>query len=147
MATGCKELTHWKRPWCSERLNAGGEADDRGWDAWMALLTLWTWIWASSMSWWWTGKTDLLQFRGSQRVGHGWVTELNWVCMSFPGGPDGGESVCNAGDLGSIPGLGRSSGGGHGNPLHYSCLKNPHGQRGWQAMVHGVAKSRTQQSN
>ena len=47
----------------------------------------------------------------------------------FPGDSDGKESACNAGDLGSIPRLGRFPGGGHGNPLHYSCLKNPHGQR------------------
>ena len=49
--------------------------------------------------------------------------------LGFPGGSDGKESACNARDLGSIPGLGRSSGGGHGNPLQYSCLQNPHGQR------------------
>ena len=49
--------------------------------------------------------------------------------MGFPGGSDGKESACNAGTLGSIPGLGRSPGGGHGNPLQYSCLENPHGQR------------------
>ena len=47
----------------------------------------------------------------------------------FPGGSDGKESACNVGDLGSIPVLGRSPGGGHGNPLQYSCLENPHGQR------------------
>ena len=49
--------------------------------------------------------------------------------MGFPGGSDGKESACNAGDLGSIPGLGRSPGGGHGSPLQYSFLENPHGQR------------------
>ena len=49
--------------------------------------------------------------------------------MGFPGGSDGKESTCNVGDLGSIPRLGRSPGGGHGNPLQYSCLENPHGQR------------------
>jgi len=47
----------------------------------------------------------------------------------FPGGSDGKESTCNVGDLGSIPGLGRSPGGGHGNPLQYSCPENPHGER------------------
>ena len=47
----------------------------------------------------------------------------------FPGGPDGKGSACNAGDLGSIPGLGRSPGGGHGNPLQYSCLENPRGPK------------------
>ena len=49
--------------------------------------------------------------------------------MGFPGGSDSKESTCNAGDLGSIPGFGRSPGGGHGNPFQYSCLENPHGQR------------------
>ena len=49
--------------------------------------------------------------------------------MGFSGGSDGKESACNAGDLDSIPGLGRSPGGGHGNPLQCSCLENPHGQR------------------
>ena len=48
--------------------------------------------------------------------------------MGFPGGSAGKESACSAGDLGSILGLGRSPGGGHGNPLQYSCLENPHGQ-------------------
>ena len=51
------------------------------------------------------------------------------VFLGFPGGSDGKESACNAGDLGSIPGLGRFPGGGHGNPLQYSCLENPPGQR------------------
>ena len=54
-----------------------------------------------------------------------------YICiyMGFPGGLDGKESTCNVGDLGSIPGSGRSPGGGHGNPLQYTCLENPHGQR------------------
>ena len=49
--------------------------------------------------------------------------------LGFLGGSDGKESACKAGDLGLIPGLGRSPGGGHGNPLQDSCLENPHGQR------------------
>ena len=49
-----------------------------GWDGWMALHTLWTWVWASSGSWWWTGKHGMLQSRGLQRVGHDWATEMNW---------------------------------------------------------------------
>ena len=49
--------------------------------------------------------------------------------MGFPGGPSGKESACNAGHMDTIPGLGRSPGGGHGNPLQYSCLEKPHGQR------------------
>ena len=56
LATWCKELTHWKRPWCWERLKAGGEGDSRGWDGLIASPTWWTWVWVSSGSWWWTGK-------------------------------------------------------------------------------------------
>ena len=74
----CEELTHLKRSWCWERLTAGGEGDDRGWDGWMASPTQWTWVWASSGSWWWTGRPGMLQSMGSQRVGHDWATELNW---------------------------------------------------------------------
>ena len=79
LATGCEALTHWKRPWFWERLKAGGEGDDRGWDGWMASPTQWTWVWASSESWWWTGRPVVLQSMGSLRVGHDWVTELNWT--------------------------------------------------------------------
>ena len=79
LATSCKELTHWKRPWCWEGLGAGGEGDDRGWDGWMASPTQWTWVWVNSGSWWWTGRPGMLQFMGSQRVGHDWATELNWT--------------------------------------------------------------------
>ena len=75
----CEELTHWKRPWCWERLKAGGEGGDRGWDGWMASLTQWTRTWVSSGSWWWTGKPGVLKFMGSQRVRHKWATELNWI--------------------------------------------------------------------
>jgi len=56
LATWCEELTHWKRPWCWERLKVGREGDDRGWDGWMASPTQWTWVWVSSASWWWTGR-------------------------------------------------------------------------------------------
>ena len=78
LAIWCKELIYWKRPLCWERLRAG-EGDNRGWDGWMASRTQWTWVWASSGSWWWTGKPGMLQSMGSQRVGHDWVTELNWT--------------------------------------------------------------------
>ena len=67
--------------------------------------------------------------------------------MGFPGGSDGKESSYNAGDLGLIPGLGRSPGEEHSNPLQYSCLENPHGQRSLTATVHWVAKSQTRLSN
>ena len=73
-ATWCEELTHWKRPWCWERLRAGGEGDDRGWDDWMVSPARWTWVWVNSRSWWWTGRPGVLQSMGS----YDWVTELNW---------------------------------------------------------------------
>ena len=60
------------------KTEAGGEGDDRGWDGRMASPTWWTWVWASSGSWWWTRKPSVLQSVGSQRVRHDWVTELNW---------------------------------------------------------------------
>ena len=74
-----EELTHWKRPWCWERLNAGGEGEDRGWCGWVASQTQWTWVWASSGSWWRTGKPGVLQSMASQRAGHNWASELNWL--------------------------------------------------------------------
>ena len=64
LATWCEELTHWRRPWCWERLKVGGEREDRGWDGWMASLTRWTLVWASSGSWWWTKKPGVLPSMG-----------------------------------------------------------------------------------
>ena len=66
------------KDWCWKGLGAGGEGDNRGWDGWTASQTRWTCVWVNSGSWWWTGKPDVLQFMESQRVGHNWVTELNW---------------------------------------------------------------------
>ena len=66
------------------------------------------------------GALSRHQFTGYRLVRHGW---------GCPGGSDSKESTCNVGDLSSIPGLGRSPGGGHGNPLQPSCLENPQGQR------------------
>ena len=63
--------------------------------------------------------------------------------LGFPGSSEVKASACNAGDLGLIPGLGRSPGEGNGNPLQYSCLENPMDGGAWWATVHGVAKSRT----
>jgi len=82
LATSCEELTHWKRLWYWEGLGAGGEGDDRGWDGWMASPTWWMWVWVNSGRWWWTGRPGVLQFMGSQRVGHDWATELNWLYIT-----------------------------------------------------------------
>ena len=77
--------------------------------------------------------------------------KIIYVCMSvymgFPGGSEVKASASNVGDLGSIPGLGRSPGEGNGNPLQYSCLKNPMDKGAWWATVHGVAKTQTRLSN
>ena len=75
---------HLKRPWCWERLKAGGKGDDGGWDGWMTSSTRWTSVWLNSGSWWWTGRPDMLQSMGSQRVGCDWATELNWATRDAP---------------------------------------------------------------
>ena len=71
------------------------------------------------------------------------------ICKSqgFPGGSDSKESACYVGDLSLIPGLGRFTGGGHGNLLNYACLENPIDRGAWWTTVHGVAKSWTQLSD
>ena len=119
----------------------------------------------------WTEEPDGLQSTGSQRVGHHWATShththskadliLNsklftffvlakkyrsidflFAYMHLPCSSDSKESACNAGDLGSISGSGRSSGEGNGNTLQYSCLKNPMDRGAWWATVHGVTKT------
>ena len=75
---------HLKRPWCWERLKAGGKGDERGWDGWMTSSTQWTCVWLNSGSWWWTGRPDMLQSMWSQRVGHDWANELNWATGDAP---------------------------------------------------------------
>ena len=95
-----------------------------------------------------------LQSMRLQRAGHDWVTKYthtvyNITCLyyiiirGFPGGSDSKEFACNAGDLGSIPGLGRSPGEGNDNPLQYPSLENSMSRGAWQDTVHGVAESRT----
>ena len=64
--------------WMNKTIQQHLLASDRRWDGWMASLTPWTWVWASSGSWWWTGKPGMLRFMGSQRVWHHWATELNY---------------------------------------------------------------------
>ena len=68
-------------------LNAGKdwrqEKETTGWDGWMTSVTRGTWVWASFGSWWWIGKPGVLQSMGSQRVGHDWATELNWMTLGY----------------------------------------------------------------
>ena len=80
------DVKNWligKDPDAGKRLKAGREGDNRGWDGWMASLTLWTWVWASSRRWWWTEKPGMLQSMGSRRVQHNRVTELNWWLIHY----------------------------------------------------------------
>ena len=73
LATWCEEPTLWKRPWCWERVKAGREGDNRGWDGWMASPIQWTWVWASSGRWWMTGKPGVLHSMGWQS----WIQLIN----------------------------------------------------------------------
>jgi len=84
LATWCEELTHLKRSSCWERLKAGREGDDKGWDSWMVSPTQWTWVWVNTGIWWWTGRPGMLKSMGSQTVGHNWATELNWTQWCHP---------------------------------------------------------------
>ena len=76
----CKELTHWKRPWCWERLKVGGKGNNRGWDGWMASQTQRTWVCVNCRSWWWIVSPGMLQSMELQRIGHDLsdCKELNW---------------------------------------------------------------------
>ena len=123
LATWCEELIHLQRPWCWERLKAGGEGDNRGWDGWMASPTCWTWVWVSSRSWWWTGRPDVLQSMGLQRVGHDWATELNWI------GPP--PSYC-----------GQSSLFTHAQTLSRPVLCDPMDRSPLGSSVHGLLQAR-----
>ena len=145
------------------------EKGTTGLDGWMASPTRWTWVWVNSRSWWWTGRPGMMQFMGSQRVGHDWATKLNWtdyiyiciyiyvfvcyicvcvcVCITFwclvkssSDNSVGKESACNAEHLGSFPVLGRYPWEGNGNPLQYSCLVNPMDRGVWWATVHRGCK-------
>ena len=69
------DVKNWLNPWYWERLEAGEEGDDRGWDGWMALLTRWTWVWVGSGSWWWAGSPVMLQSMGSQS----WTRLRDWT--------------------------------------------------------------------
>ena len=92
------------------------------WDGWMVSPTWWTWVWMNSRSWWWSGRPGVLQFMGSQRVGHDWATELNWTdlqCFSYTA------------KWFSYIYIERERGEGNGTPLQYSCLENPMDGGAW----------------
>ena len=78
LATWCRELTYLKRPWCWERLRAGGEGDNRRWHGWMASPTQWTWVWVNSEIWWWTGSRGVFCDSWGRKESD--TTEwLNWI--------------------------------------------------------------------
>ena len=78
LATSCKELTYWKRPWCWEGLGSGGEGEDRRWDGWMASPTWWTWVCASSGSWWWVREAGCAAVCGVAKSQTQLSNEPNW---------------------------------------------------------------------
>ena len=86
---------------------------------------------------------EIAAFQGQPGPCIGWMPVQSVAEMSIPRGSVVKNPAANAGDLGSIPGPGRSPGGGNDNPLQYSCLENPMDRGGWQATGHGVAKSQT----
>ena len=99
--TWYKKLTHWKRPWCWERLRERGEGRDREWDTWMASLTQWTWVWVNSGREWRTGKPSMLQSMGLQRVRHDWAAEQQQICASFQEALSKGDDYSQIGWAGS----------------------------------------------
>ena len=109
--------------------------EEEGWDSWTASPTRWTCVWASSGSWW-QGSLACCSPWGRKELDT--TEQLNWAeLITYYG------AFCNAGGLGLIPGSERSPGGGHDNPLQYSCLENPMDREAWRATVHGVTKSWT----
>ena len=84
LVTWFEPLTHWKSPWCWERLRVEGEDGIRGWEGWMASQMQWTWTWANFGRWWRTGRPVVLQSMGSQRVRHNWATQQQqqWKAQS-----------------------------------------------------------------
>ena len=92
LATWCKEPTHWKRPWFWERLRAGGEGDNRGWDGWMSSLTQWTWVWANSERQLGQGSLACCSSWG-RRVGHDWLTEQQQGNPNFRNVSSGTSSI------------------------------------------------------
>ena len=110
LATWWGELTHLKRPWCWERLKAG-EGDDRRWDGWMASLTQWTWVWVNSGSWLWRGSLACCSPRdGKESDMPEWLNWTETLSGIIPGDSVVKNLPANAGNVGLIPGLGRSPG-------------------------------------
>ena len=150
------------------KMRVGGEGDDREWHGWMASATR-SWVWVSSGSWWWTGKSGMLQSMGSQRIRHDWVTELSWktgrntyvismyvfFCVSCDHVLCVWSYRCASVVCMYISVYAQvvyvkfvcayvyTSEKAMAPPLHYSCLENPRDGGAWWAAIYGVAQSRT----
>ena len=84
LSTWCEKPTHWKRPWCWERLKAGGEGDNRGWDGLATSLTQWTRVWANSRRQWRTGKPVMLHVVHGVTKSHTWLSKWpTTICLTF----------------------------------------------------------------
>ena len=134
------------RPWCWQRLKVQGEGDNTGSDGWMASPTQWTWVWVTSMSWWWTRRPGVLQSMGSQRVGYNWATELNCteVSSGLPRWISGKESTCLAGaggDMSLIPVSGRSLEEKMATHSTILAWKSTMDRGAWWSIVHRVTAS------
>ena len=143
-----RRTDRWRRPWCWERLKAGGEGDDRGWDGWMASPTQGTWVWVNFRSWWWTGRPGVLQSMGVTKS-RTWLSDwIDWLIHTYSSsaGLDRAHLDCTKSTYRWIFFNSKyysTHGEGNSNPLQYSCLGNPMDREAWWATVHGVAKSRT----
>ena len=123
LATWCKKLTYWKRPWCWERWKAEGEEGDRWWDGWMRSPVQWEKV--RNREVWCAAVHGIAE---SDMISH-WTTTT--IVQNLP------ASVGDTEDIGSIPGLGRSSGVRNGNLFQYSCLENSMDKGAWQATLLG----------
>ena len=122
--TGTHSHLHWHSPWIAQ--SGGGVLSSEEQDSVQYMLT--------------AGEQEAATCRRSASV-------YLSLARGFLGGSDGEESAPSAGDLGSVPGLGRFPGKGNGNPLQFSCLENPMDRGAWWATVHGVSKSQTELSS
>ena len=135
----------WRIPWMEELLGLQSMGSQRVGQDWVTFISLHFFISHASQFYLWNILNVIKVFWKRYKPTPNYFLMFLTLNsgLGFPGGPESQESVCNAGDLGLISGLGRSPGKGNGNPLQYSCLENPMDRGAWRAIVHGFAKSLT----